>query len=223
MAKKQAEAEPESTGTEIMSVAERIAQRIANIGTNVPASGSLRISVKGSKFRIPNGPTSSDPLNAIILDYTNSNAYYKEQFNEGDVAKPDCWSQHRTIGDMVPSSDVENPINNNCKRCEFNKFGSKGRGKMCGNAVTLAIIPVGFEEGDDIYTLKVAAKGLTAWSNYVRELGLKNIDPLLVETSISFVEGTSFPQLKFRSLGPNKQLDECAALVTKAEMLLPNS
>jgi len=217
-----AKAQPESTGTDMaQTVQERIAARIANIGTNTPTSGNKRISVKGSKFRIPDGPTSDGPLNAIILDYTNSNAYYKEQYSEGgDISPPDCWAVGRTIDDMVPSSTIENPIHTNCKDCDFNQFGSKGRGKMCGNSVTLAIIPSGFSEGDDVYTIKVAAKGLQAWGSYVRELGNQKMDPLQVETSIAFVEGTSFPQLKFRALGPNPQIEECGPLLPKAEAML---
>jgi len=215
-----AKSNPESTGTEIMSVAERIKNRIANISTNTPSSGAARISVKGSKFRIPDGPTSDGPLNAIILDYTNNNAYYKEAFTEGQISPPDCWAAGRTISEMKPHPDVENPICDSCANCDFNQFGSKGRGKMCSNAVNLAVVPSGFKEGDEVYTLKVAAKGLKAWGNYVRELGAQNQDPLQVETSIAFVEGTSFPQLKFRVLGPNLQLEECGPLLAKAESLL---
>ena len=73
-----AKAQPEAEGTQLsLSIEERIANRIANINTNTPQSSSRRISVKGSKFRIPDGPVSDGPLNAIILDYTNVNAYYK--------------------------------------------------------------------------------------------------------------------------------------------------
>lgn len=218
---KSKEQKPESTDTQMtLSIEERIANRIANINTNTPSSGSLRISVKGSKFRIPDGPTSDGPLNTVVLDYTNSNAYYKDAFSEGEISKPDCWAIGKNIAEMKPHTDVTKPINDNCASCEFNQFGSSGRGKRCGNAVNLAVIPVGFEPDADMYTLKVAAKGLKAWGNYVRELGIQGMDPLQVETSIAFVEGQSYPQLKFRALGPNKQLKECGELLAKAETIL---
>lgn len=213
--------EPESTGTEIaQTVQERIANRIANINTNTPQVANRNISVKGSKFRIPEGPVSDGPLNCIILDYVNVNAYYKEDYVEGVVVPPDCWATNRTIADMAPPEEVKEPIHENCADCPYNEFESKGRGKMCNNGVSLAIIPTEFKEGDDVYTIKIAAKGLKRWGEYVRELGAKKVDPLQVETSISFLEGVSYPSLKFRTLGPNPKLEECGPLLAKAETML---
>lgn len=210
----------EETGTDVVSIQDRIAQRLAKVNETTAAPGSKRISVKGSKFRLPDGNTSDGPLNCIIIDYTNSNVWYEAEYADGTVTPPDCFSIGKVINDLKPAASVEKPVNADCATCPKNQYGSRGRGKECDNTVLLAILPEGFTEESEVLTLKVAPKGLKDWGQYVRTLQAQAVDPVQVVTSISFVPNQSFPQLKFRHLGGNDHLDSIGPFIPSADALL---
>jgi hypothetical protein len=210
----------EEVGKAVVSVQERIAQRLADVNKSTPTAGTKRISVKGSKFKLPNGTKSDGPLNCIIVDYTNNNAWYESDYEEGTVTPPDCFAVGKIISDMAPHASVEKPVSKTCADCPKNEFGSRGRGKACDNSVLIALLPEGFDDEAEVLTLKVAPKGLKDWGQYVRTLQAQAIDPIQVVTSISFVEGVSFPQLKFRSLGGNDNLENVGQHMPAADALL---
>jgi hypothetical protein len=210
----------EVTGSAVVSVQERIAQRLADVNKTTAAPGSKRISVKGSKFKLPDGTKSDGPLNCIIVDYTNSNVWYEADYSEDVITPPDCFSIGKIITDLTPHSSVEKPINADCATCPKNEFGSKGRGKECDNTVLIALLPEGFNDESEVLTIKVAPKGLKAWGEYVRTLQAQAIDPIQVVTSISFKDGVSFPQLVFRHLGGNESLDNVGKHMPAADALL---
>ena len=221
MAKATATKEPEAeTGTAVVSIQDRIKQRLAKVNETTTQPGSKRISVKGSKFRLPDGTASDGPLNAIIVDYTNSNAWYEKDWVEGTVTPPDCWSIGKIINDLKPHASVEKPINSDCATCPKNQYGSKGRGKDCTNSVLLAILPEGFDDDAEVLTIKIAPKGLKDWGQYVRTLEQQGVDPVQVVTSISFAPGMSYPQLKFRALGGNDNLEKVGPFMASADALL---
>jgi hypothetical protein len=203
-----------------VSIQERIAQRLANVNKTTAQPGSKRISVKASKFRLPDGTTSDGPLNVVIVDYTNSNVWYEAAYEEGTVTPPDCFSIGKIIDELAPHSSIEKPVNDVCKTCPKNEFGSRGRGKECDNTVLLAVLEEGFTDESEVLTLKIAPKGLKDWGQYVRTLEQQGVDPVQVVTSIGFVEGVSYPQLKFRSLGGNKNLDGVGSFLPSADALL---
>jgi len=219
MAKAKVVAE-EETGTAVVSIQDRIKQRLAKVNQTTAQPGSKRISVKGSKFRLPDGNTSDGPLNCIIVDYTNSNVWYKADYADGTVTPPDCFSIGKIIDDLKPAASVEHPVNADCASCPKNQYGSRGRGKECDNTVLLAILPEGFTEESEVLTLKIAPKGLKSWGQYVRTLQQQHIDPVQVVTSISFEPNQSFPQLKFRHLGGNDHLENVGPFMASADALL---
>jgi hypothetical protein len=216
---KEEAAEPE-TGTAVVSIQDRIKQRLAKVNQTTAAPGSKRISVKGSKFRLPNGTASDGPLNCVIVDYTNSNVWYKDDWVEGTVTPPDCFSIGKIIDELVPHASVEKPVSKTCAECPKNEYGSRGRGKECDNTVLLALLEEGFTEESEVLTLKVAPKGLKDWGQYVRTLQQQGVDPVQVVTSISFVPGMSYPQLRFRALGGNENLEGVGPFMASADALL---
>lgn len=207
-------------GTAVVSIQDRIKQRLAKVNQTTAQPGSKRISVKGSKFRLPDGTTSDGPLNCVIVDYTNSNVWYEADWVEGTVTPPDCFSIGKIIDELSPHPSVEKPVNADCATCPKNQYGSRGRGKECDNTVLLAILPEGFTEESEVLTIKVAPKGLKDWGQYVRTLQQQGVDPVQVITSISFVPGMSYPQLKFRALGGNDMLEEVGKFMASADALL---
>jgi len=211
---------PDESGTAVVSIQDRIKQRLASVNETTAQAGSMKISLKGSKFRLPDGNTSDGPLNCIIVDYTNTNIWYEEDFQDGTITPPDCWSIGKVINDMKPHVSVEKPINADCATCPKNQYGSKGRGKECSNKVLLAILPEGFTNESEVYTLQIAPKGLKSWGAYVRTLQSQGVDPVQVVTSISFEPNQSFPQLKFRHLGGNEQLENVGKFMASADALL---
>ena len=224
---KKAEATPavEETGTAVVSIQDRIKQRLKDVNKTTSQPGSKRISVKGSKFKLPDGSTSDGPLNCVVVDYTNSNAWYEADYVEGTVTPPDCTAVGKIIADLAPAASIKNRINATCAGCPKNEYGSKGRGKECDNTVLLAILPEGFAKEDEpeVLTIKIAPKGLKDWGQYVRTLEQMAVDPVQVITSISFVAGQSYPQLKFRSLGGNDDLEAVGPFMASADALLQPS
>ena len=209
----------EKPGTAVASIQERIAQRIANLDKTTPSAGSKRISLKGSKFRLPSGVSSDGPLNCIILACTNANSYYIEDYAEGTSTPPDCFATAIQLQDMVPNPSIENPQHTDCPSCPHNKFGSKGRGKACDNMVNLAVIPEDFKDDSDVLIVSVKAKGLSAWGGYVRKLAAEGLDPINVVTSLAFQAGLSYPCLTFKALKPI-QVNTVSQFVSTAEAAL---
>jgi hypothetical protein len=208
------------TSGDLTAVEERIKARLASVDETTQETTGQNISVKGSVFKLPTGATSQGPLNCIILDYINKNMYYPGEYIEGEYSQPECFAVNRKVKDMAPPSTVEKPVNEKCIDCDYNKFGSKGRGKKCSNNVLLAVIPDDFTDESEVYTIKVAAKGLKGWAKYVRELQAINVDPAQVVTSLSFVEGLSYPCLNFKHIGGNDRISEIGPFLPKADILL---
>ena len=214
------EAEPVENGKEVVSLQDRIQQRLAKVNETTTSPGSSKISVKGSMFTLPDGKASKGPLNCIILDYINQNAWYENDFVEGQFALPDCSAMGREIKTMAPSDDVEKKQSDTCDTCPKNEFGSKGRGKACQNGVLLAIVPEEFNDETEVFTIRVSATGLKDWAKYVRELSEVGNDPIQMITSLSFKDGLAYPSLKFHALKPHGKLDELARFMPSADTLL---
>ena len=206
----------------ILSVKERIEQRLANVAKSTTAPSSKRISTQGGVFTLPDGTKSPGPLNCIVLDYINTNSYYDTPYNATDIKPPACWAVGRILEEMRPDDSIENPVNGQCAGCPNNEFGSAGRGKACTNNVQLAIVPEEFNEDSDILTLKISPTGITPWSTYVRSLANAGVDVSQVVTSIAFKEGVSYPTLTFKNVGGNNRVDEAMAHAIQADTIMSN-
>jgi len=211
------------TGTELMSVQEKIAQRLANVDKSTQAPSSQRISTKGIRFTLPDGKESEGPLNCVIVDYINTNSWYDSPYNENDIKPPTCHAIGRELDTMKPDGSITAPIAEQCDGCAKNEFGSKGRGKECTNNVILAILPEGYGAESELLTLKISPMGLGPWSTYVRTLSEQGVDPIQVVTSISFKQGITYPALLFTQLGGNDSLDIAGKFMPQADTMLINS
>ena len=217
---KPVEKEAPITGTQVVSIQDRIKQRLARVSETTAEATGNNISLKGSMFRLPSGATSQGPLECIIIDYANQNSYYPEAYVEGEFSPPTCAAIGRIASEMVPKSSIEKPQAKKCDECPHNVFGSKGRGKACGNSVLLAILASDFTKDSEVLAVKVAAKGLTRWANYVRELEMRGWDPANVVTELSFMPGLSYPSLTFKTIGPNERMDDIGPFLSQSDLLL---
>ena len=221
MAKAKADSKtPDMIDKDLVSVQDRIRSRLANIDSSTQQVSGQNISCKGKVFRLPTGQTSPGPMNCIIVDYINKNMWYKDQYVEGEFAEPDCFAVGRDIASMVPAETVKEPIHAMCDSCPKNKFGTKGRGKECGNNVLLAVLSEDFSADTELYAIKVSPTALSEWTKYVRSLAIAQVDPSQVITSLSFEEKLGYPSLRFKQLGPNTKVDELSAFIPKADILL---
>ena len=220
-AKEETEA-PTNTGKTVMSIQERIASRLAAVNQSTAAPAGSKISVKGKMFTLPDGKSSPGPLNCIVLDYVNSNVYFEGAYQEGQFSAPACTAVGRELDAIAPLDSVDNKQAASCKVCPNNEFGSKGRGKACQNGVLLAVLPEGFDDDSEVFTIRASATALQDWAKYARELSGSNVDPIQVVTSLSFKEGVSYPSLKFRQVGGNENLDKVGKFIPAADALLSN-
>jgi len=215
-----ATAEKATESTALVSMKERIAQRLANVNKATAAPASKNISTKGGKFTLPDGSASAGPLNCIVVDYINSNVFYDGPYDPNNVKPPVCAAIGRDINLMAPLETLETRVSDSCNGCPNNEFGSAGRGKACKNNVVLALIPEEFTEDTEVMTIKVSPTGLTTWSSYVRQLANQGIDVSEVVTSITFRAGVTYPTLDFKALNRNTKLDAMNAFIAQADTLL---
>jgi hypothetical protein len=220
MANAKAKQEDVSDSKEVVSIQDRIKNRLANINNSTAAPASKRISTKGSMFTLPDGNASAGPLNCVILDYINTNQYYTEAYDPNNIVRPACFAIGRDIAEMHPAADVTDKQADACEGCAQNEFGSAGRGKACKNRVTLALLPEGFDENAEVFTLSVSPTGIKVWAAYVRMLGEQGVDPVQVVTSVAFKEGVTYPTLTFKNIAGNESLDKVGPFLPEADSLL---
>lgn len=120
-------------------------------------------------------------FDAIIIDITRVNAYWKEDMSDAGAGNPpDCFSMNGVKPD-ASGNDVQS---SDCHACPANQFGSadrgEGRGKACKNMKRIHLLT---EEGSVLpYRLSVPPSSLKAVDMYVSILSGQNIPYQTVET-----------------------------------------
>lgn len=165
----------------------------------VPTSG-------GKVWEIPTleeDPDLVQSFDAIIVDMRTTRRYYARAFGEGENSGPDCSSPDGKIGvgPMFPGQM--------CETCTMNQWGSKGKGKACGERRLLFLmlpgnlLPVTLDLPSTAikplreYVLKIGGAGVPFYGAVTR-FGLK-----IVQNAA----GINFTVPTF-SLAPNGRLVE---------------
>jgi len=223
MAKAQTNTTPATTAPEggaLVSIQDRIKARIANVDRTTAGMGTQKINLAVTGFTLPNGNQSAGPLNCIVVDYINVNAWYEKAYVKGSIDAPDCTAIAREISEMVPDQSLEKVQAASCESCPKNEWGSKGAGKECRNGIMLAVLPEDFDDSSELLTINVSPKGIKSWSKLVHLLKETGKDPAEIVTSISLVPGLTYPQLEFKALGPNNNLEGLNPFLPLADALL---
>lgn len=137
---------------------------------------SNAISTAGKRFKLPDGSSSAGPMDCIVLDYVEYNAFYPGAYNPNDLKAPACWAYGKFADDMGPDPlEVAEPISEACSRCENNQWvkdpsNPKKSTKACKNNFRLAVIQPTADENSDIYILTVSPTGRKHWSKYLTAL-----------------------------------------------------
>lgn len=179
------------------------------LSTQLQAPTGNRIKVDTSKlFKMPgSGESSKGPMTCIVLDFGWKNQYFEKAYQQGVIEAPVCYAVNFDPANMAPASDAEKPQSETCKTCKHNQFGSRGRGKACGNRAILAVIPVDATEDSEIMTLEVSATAISRWNNYVNRIkAMHGMPPVVVTTQIDFDPNTAYPSLTFADKGRHKNL-----------------
>lgn len=139
---------------------------------NAPTGDKIKISDK--QFHLPNGEV-ADSLDVVIVDFVYYNAYYDSVYDPDNVTPPACIALSPDPKGMVPSPNSPDPQNDTCAGCWANEFGSKGKGKACGNRILIAVLPADADEGTELSIIDIsptATKGFSAYLGSVaRALG----------------------------------------------------
>jgi hypothetical protein len=205
------------------NTADRIRAELLAMAKRVSAPSSNKISTKGKLFTLPDGKSSTGPLNVVILDFVAVNSFYEGVYNPQNKSPPTCSAVSKDLDTMVPSASAPKPQGLNCNDCSKNAWGSGngGRGKACKNTRRLIVVPPDFTKDTVPMTLYVSPTGLKGWDAYIRRLVIEyTARPIDVTTTISFDPNHMYPSLQFSfgELNPNVAVAEYLRTL-HAEML----
>ncbi len=203
----------------------------------VGPDGSYKMPVM-RRFSDENGQPVEVPAsqyNVIILGIgpslntqKNAKSYYVDSFGTDDEATlPNCFSHDG----VKPDPSVAEPVHNSCVTCPYNAWGSdikdgKPReGKRCKDHKLLYFVKPQDIEGQ-IWVLRVPATSLKMLNKYLLELKKHRLHYHVCATTMEFVEGVQFPQVRFKFGGygteqeilavkQRAQSDEFAQIINK--------
>jgi len=192
-------------GNELVDIQAQIAAELATLDKSVAAPSGHRVSLKGKTFTFPDGKTSKGPINAVILDWRNINAYYKGAYNPQKPEPPVCFAISKEIEGMTPSTNSPDPQAPACDGCPWNEWGSApggGKGKACKNQVRIAVVPPDANDKTPIWTIDLAPSSTSAFSNFVNTVKSAALLPIQVQVSLDFDLNADYPKVTFADPEP---------------------
>lgn len=192
---------------------EDLLKEVATIKQSIATPGIAKITTNNKRFTLPDGTSSTEPLNVIILDFVNANTYYEGVYNAKNIQSPTC----RAIGKEVHENlapDMPEPVSDTCANCPNNEWGSDpqgGRGKACKNSILLAVIPPTISEDNMVepMVLSLPPTSIKAWATYVTRIaGEYGTPPVSLITRIEFDPNTTYPKFNFKAVGKHGKLEQ---------------
>lgn len=195
------------------AVASRRSMTTNEIIGNSPGGGFPTVSIKGKVFHIQRGdertlvtkPGEDDPAGSIEVvlvrvNPNNSKVFYETGYQEGEKAKPDCYSNDG----ITPAADAQTPQSKKCAVCVHNQWGARitsdGRkAKVCQDSRRIAIATV--DTPADPMMIRVPAGSLKNFVEYGKTLAARGIEPYTVVTRIGFDYSVAHPALTFKPVG----------------------
>ena len=181
-----------------------MAAEMAEMQKRIAAPSGNRITCTQSKsFKFPNGLESSDPFEAIVIDFAAANYYYPGAYDRNNVTPPVCFALGLEPAGLVPADSSPDKQAGACASCWANQFKSLGKGKACQNTRLLAVIPLDADAETPIWLLKVSPTAISGFDGHVGNVGrIYNMPVRAVVTEISFDEHSEYASLRFRAVGP---------------------
>ena len=187
------------------------------------SGGSMnrRISIKGGVFReIINGKevrvNEDRSMNVVLINAAPiSRMFFAGTYNEGEVAKPVCWSSDTQTPDPKVPEDQRQSAR--CMDCKQNIRGSaaSGEGRACRFQQRTAVMLEGDLEGSAVYQLTLPAtsvfgdaeKGKMGLQAYGRYLKAHNTHALSIVTEMRFDTSSPTPKLVFKAVRPLEEAE----------------
>lgn len=187
---------PANLNAEMQAELEALKNRIA-----APSGDRIQIT-QDKLFKFPNGE-SSDTLTCIIVDFVNSNFFYEQAYQKGEITPPSCFAIGVNTAELAPSANSPEAQHDKCSGCWANQFGSAGKGKACANTKLVAVLPPDATEETPLMILKVSATGIKPFDSYVGSVARAfQRPPRGVITEISFDPNVTYASLRFSPVSP---------------------
>jgi hypothetical protein len=173
---------------------------------------TLHYKGKRYPFMRPDGDGPRNSLDVIVVRSagTKSKTYYPT-FNDGDSAKPTCWSNDA----RKPDPSVPKPIHTNCHDCPMNVIGSKtntetgAKSKACADQKRVAVVidpaivaSVSGLQVNEPVLLRLPAASLNPFGTYGDVMETQKWPLISVLTRLSFEPAFAYPKLKFEAVRP---------------------
>lgn len=173
-----------------------------------------RISIKGGIFRmIVDGQevmkNEDRSMDVVVINAApkTSRTFYADNFKEGEVVLPACWSNDG----VKPDASSENAQSSSCALCPKNIAGSgQGTSRACRFSRRLAVTLGEPNDNSDIYQLILPAQSIFGKAEggkmpleaYAKFLGSNGLSVSSVVTEIRFDTSSATPKLTFRAVKP---------------------
>ena len=148
-------------------------EKMAELGEDAPEESlpGNRLSTKDDIFSI-GGQQLGSQIHVYVLCANFKNQYFDKPYDPTKIFPPACYALAKGTKagqpNMVPMENAPAKQSDNCGTCWANQFKSKGKGKMCSNRRTLAVIPVDKVTSDfQIMTMEVPPTSLKAIKEYL--------------------------------------------------------
>lgn len=192
-----------------VNYAEQLAKEAAEIAKRLAAPSGDRIRTDGPRgFITPDGQE-GESIEAVIVNFVSSNAYYEGIYDAGNPQPPACFAIGTEPATMVPSDNSPNKQADACAICSNNQFGTalNGKGKACKNTRQLALVSVDALDNPDvdppIWVLAVPPASIKSFDTYARTLATQHKTvPSGVITQITLEQGTQYAAPRFSVLRP---------------------
>lgn len=188
--------------------------KVANIFAAALGSGFPVISIKGKVWHIVRGdektlvtqpdddeaPAASLEVVIVAANPAKSKVFYSSGYEEGNFAKPDCYSNDG----IAPAADAQSPQSKKCATCAQNQWGAKitesgKQAKACSDLMRLAVVPAG--QLNDPMLLRVPAASLKSLGQFGETLAKRGVEPQQVVTKLGFDYTVAHPALTFKAIG----------------------
>jgi hypothetical protein len=200
---------------------------VSELSQNVGANFAV-VSIRGKVFRIKYGGAETPlmmtieggaqiaaPFIDVIIPLANgalSKTYYKNAYNEGDDAQPDCWSEDG-VNPLAPME--QRPIVPStgqhcvdCRLCPANQWGSKitpqgKQSRACADTRKIALVPLVNPANESFggpMLLRIPAASLAPLAEFDRAMQAKGIAYFAVAVRIGFEREAAYPKLTFQPL-----------------------
>jgi hypothetical protein len=230
MAKAPAKPAAKKPGTAMVAWDEALAAR-AQASKKAEASTSVGsfISTKGGILSYGGNTAPDNKMLVVIIDAIMENQLYEGKYDPNMPAGPVCYAFGRDEDEMAPHEKVEEPVNDTCKGCPNNEWGSAdtGKGKACKNVRRLAVITADMLDGGaeaiteaEVAYMKLPVTSVKGWASYVNQLAATSKPPLAFVTEISVVPDTvSQFKVQFHVIEEIDDGDLIGALLAKADIV----